>query len=149
MILHHFENLKLRTLKYKWKKSVDCSFWDNWMTLFCFLVQYLKLQCCEPILCCSFFYFPKWNKKGNCPSGNSSMQIQIFPWINCSLPSLISSLLHNTQNSKSRAVRSGEWWGYEICSRSDTHCRKHRLGQTVTYHKQWQQINVYMKLQYA
>jgi hypothetical protein len=33
-------------------------------TLFSLPTQYLMLQCFAPLLCYSFFYFPKWNKKG-------------------------------------------------------------------------------------
>ena len=39
----------------------------NWMssiTLFSLPTQYLILQCFEPLLCYSFFYLPKWYKKG-------------------------------------------------------------------------------------
>jgi len=48
-------------------RSVGGSCWENWMTsttLFSLPTQYLMLQCFAPLLCDSFFYFPKWNKKG-------------------------------------------------------------------------------------
>ena len=59
-------------------KGVDGSCWENRIstTLFSLPTQYLMLQCFAPLLCYSLFYFPKWNKKGNCLSGNSSMRIQ-------------------------------------------------------------------------
>jgi len=34
------------------------------ITLFSLTTQYLMLQCFAPLVCYSFFYFPKWNKKG-------------------------------------------------------------------------------------
>jgi len=58
----------------------------------------------------------------------------------------VSDSQQSEQQVHIRAVRSGEWRGYEICCRSDTHCQKHRLSLTVTYHKQLEQINVYITL---
>ena len=48
-------------------KSVDGSCWENWMisvTLFSLRTHFLMPQCFAPLLCYSFFYIPKWNKKG-------------------------------------------------------------------------------------
>ena len=62
IFLHHCQNLKK-----KLRKSVDGSCLEHWMTsaiLFSLPTQYLMLQCFAPLLCYSFFYFPKCNRKG-------------------------------------------------------------------------------------
>ena len=60
-------------------KGVDGSCCLNKMTgttLFSLLTQNSMPQCFAPLRWYGVFYFPKWNKKGNCLSGNSSMRIQ-------------------------------------------------------------------------